>query len=60
MNIADQALWVMERNSEQALSLNGIAAACGVSRSHLASAFATATGWPVMRYLKARRLSEAA
>jgi AraC family transcriptional regulator len=60
LSIADQALWVMERNSEQALSLNGIAAACGVSRSHLANAFATATGWPVMKYLKARRLSEAA
>lgn len=60
MSIADQALWVMERNSEQALSLNSIAAACGVSRSHLANAFATATGWPVMKYLKARRLSEAA
>lgn len=60
MSIADQALWVMERNSERTLSLEGIAAACGVSRSHLANAFVTATGWPVMKYLKARRLSEAA
>ena len=60
MNIANQALWVMERNSERTLSLEGIAAACGVSRSHLANAFVTATGWPVMKYLKARRLSEAA
>jgi AraC family transcriptional regulator len=60
MSIADQALWVMERNSEKALGLNDIAAACGVSRSHLANAFATAAGWPVMKYLKARRLTEAA
>lgn len=60
MGTADQALWVMERNSEQALTLNDIAAACGVSRSHLANAFATATGWPVMKYLKARRLTGAA
>ena len=60
MSIADQALWVVERNSEQALNLNGIADACGVSRSHLASAFSMATGWPVMKYLKARRLSKAA
>jgi AraC family transcriptional regulator len=60
VSIADQALWVMERNSERTLSLEGIAAACGVSRSHLANAFVTATGWPAMKYLKARRLSEAA
>lgn len=60
MSIADQALWVIERNSERALGLEDIAAACGVSRSHLANAFVTATGCPVMRYLKARRLSEAA
>jgi AraC family transcriptional regulator len=58
--IVDKALWVMERNSEQALTLPSIAAACGVSRSHLANAFGTASGWPVMKYLKARRLSEAA
>jgi AraC family transcriptional regulator len=60
MSIADQALWIIERNSSQQLTLNAIAAACGVSRSHLANAFGTASGWPVMKYLKARRLSEAA
>lgn len=60
MSVADKALWVMERNITEALSLNSIAEACGVSRSHLANAFGTASGWPVMRYLKARRLSEAA
>lgn len=60
MNIADRALWVIERNSEQALGLNDIAEACGVSRSHLANAFGMATGWPVMKYLRARRLAEAA
>jgi AraC family transcriptional regulator len=60
MSIADQALWIIERNSGQQLTLNSIAAACGVSRSHLANAFGTASGWPVMKYLKARRLTEAA
>jgi len=60
MSIADQALWVIERNSNRSLTLNAIAAACGVSRSHLANAFGTATGQSVMRYLRARRLSEAA
>jgi AraC family transcriptional regulator len=58
--VVDKALWVIERHSDQPLSLNSIAAACDVSRSHLANAFGTASGWPVMKYLKARRLSEAA
>jgi AraC family transcriptional regulator len=60
MSVADKALWVIERNSAQPLTLNSIAEACGVSRLHLANAFGTASGWPVMKYLKARRLSEAA
>ncbi len=60
MSIADKALWVIERNSTHHLTLNSIAAACNVSRSHLANAFGTASGWPVAKYLKARRLSEAA
>ena len=50
----------MERNSDRPLSLPEIARACGVSRSHLAHAFGTATGMPVMRYLRNRRLSPAA
>lgn len=60
MSIADKALWVIERNSDQSLSLSKIAQACGVSRSHLANAFGTATGLSVMKYLRARRLTEAA
>jgi len=60
MSLATQAVWIIERNSERDLSLNGIAKACGVSRSHLANAFGTATGVSVMGYLRARRLSEAA
>ena len=60
MSLFEKALWVIERNSDQALSLNAIAAACDVSRSHLANAFGTASGWPIMKYLKARRLSQAA
>ena len=58
--VADKALWIIERNLDGALSLNGIARACGVSRSHLAHAFGSATGLPVMKYLRARRLSRAA
>lgn len=60
MSLADKALWVIERNSSRDLTLGSIAAACNVSRSHLANAFGTASGWPVMTYLRARRLSEAA
>ena len=60
MSLADKALWVIERNSARDLTLNGIAEACGVSRSHLANAFGTATGLSVVKYLRARRLSEAA
>jgi len=60
MSFADKALWIIERNSTQALTLDGIAAACGVSRSHLAHAFGVATGMSVMQYVRARRLSIAA
>jgi len=60
MPVADNALWVIERNLRQPITLNSIAEACGVSRSHLANAFGMATGYPVMKYLRARRLSEAA
>lgn len=58
--IVDKALWIIERNMDSSLSLNDIARACGVSRSHLAHAFGTATGLTVMKYLRARRLSRAA
>lgn len=60
MSVVDKAVWVIERNSTGELSLPAVAEACGVSRSHLASAFGTATGWPVMKYLRARRLTRAA
>jgi AraC family transcriptional regulator len=60
VSFPDKALWIIERNSTQSLTLDGIAAACGVSRSHLAHAFGTATGVSVMQYVRARRLSAAA
>src|SRR5215469_1510239 len=60
MSIADKAAWIVERNSGRDLTLNSIAEACGVSRSHLANAFGTATGLSVIAYLRGRRLSEAA
>ena len=60
MSIPDKALWIVERNFTQSLTLDGIAAACAVSRSHLAHAFGAATGLSVMQYVRARRLSDAA
>ncbi len=60
MSIADKALWIMERNSDSPLQLADIAHGCGVSRSHLAHAFGTATGLTVVKYLRARRLAQAA
>jgi AraC family transcriptional regulator len=60
MSVVDKALWVIERNSSGELNLTAVAEASGVSRSHLANAFGTTTGWPVVRYLRARRLTRAA
>ncbi len=60
MSIVNQALWVIERNSGSALTLEGLAQAVGVSRAHLAYAFGAATGVPAMKYLRGRRLSDAA
>ena len=59
-SLPDKALWIIERNSTQPLTLDGIAAACGVSRSHLAHAFGAATGLSVMQYVRGRRLTAAA
>ena len=60
MSVVEKALWIVERNSARKLSLTDIAGACGVSRSHLSSAFGSATGRPLIAYLRARRLSMAA
>jgi AraC family transcriptional regulator len=60
MQIAEKAVWIIERHSEGELTLNRLAEDCGVSRSHLAYAFGAAMRMPVMTYHRARRLSEAA
>ncbi len=60
MSLTSRALWVIDRNLARDLTLGEIAAACGVSRHHLAHAFGDATGQPVMSYVRGRRLSEAA
>jgi AraC family transcriptional regulator len=60
MNPAQKALWFIESHLAGALTLDEIAGVAGVSRFHMVRAFAAATGFSVMRYVRVRRLSEAA
>src|SRR5713226_3684691 len=60
MNPAQKALWFIESHLARELSLDEIAGIAGVSRFHLVRAFGAATGFSVMRYVRARRLTEAA
>ncbi|WP_186467539.1 AraC family transcriptional regulator [Bradyrhizobium stylosanthis] len=60
MNPAQRALWYIESHLAEPMTLDEIAAVSGVSRFHIVRAFAAATGLSVMRYVRARRLSEAA
>ena len=59
-NPIEGALWFIENRLTGELSLQAIAQALGVSNHHLARAFGSATGLSLMRYARARRLSEAA
>lgn len=60
MAAAEKALWFIESHYGEDLSLGVIADVAGVSPFHLARLFQAMTGCSVMRYLRARRLSEAA
>src|SRR3989440_7164694 len=60
MNPAQKALWYIESHLTGALTLDEVAAIGGVSRFHMVRAFAAATGFSVIRYVRARRLSMAA
>jgi AraC family transcriptional regulator len=60
MNPAQKALWFIESHLADTLTLDEISGVAGVSRFHMVRAFAAATGFSVMRYVRARRLSEAA
>jgi AraC family transcriptional regulator len=57
---AQLALWYVERHLDDPLTLDRIAEVAGVSRSHLARAFTSTMGRPVLSYVRARRLSAAA
>ena len=60
MNPAEKALWFIESHLARELTLDEIAEIAGISRFHMVRSFAAATGLSVMRYVRARRLSEAA
>ena len=60
MNPVQKAIWYVEGHLGDDLALDDIAAVAGLSRFHLVRAFGAVTGRSVMRYVRARRLSEAA
>jgi AraC family transcriptional regulator len=60
MSPVQKALWFIESHFSRELTLDDIASCGCVSRYHLSRAFEAATGRPVMRYVRARRLTEAA
>ena len=60
MAAAEKALWFIESHYSEELSLGRIAGVAGVSPFHLARLFQALTGSSVVRYLRARRMSEAA
>src|ERR1700686_5206347 len=60
MNPAQKALWFIESHLAGELTLDEMAGVGGISRVHMVRAFAAATGLSVMRYVRARRLTEAA
>ncbi|MBD9368349.1 AraC family transcriptional regulator [Xanthomonas sp. XNM01] len=60
MNAARRALWYIESHFAEDIALPDVAAAVGVSPFHLSRLFQAATGTPLVRYLRGRRLTEAA
>ena len=60
MNPAQKALWYIESHLAGRADPRRDRRVAGVSRFHMVRAFAAATGFSVMRYVRARRLSKAA
>jgi AraC family transcriptional regulator len=60
MNPLGKALWFIESHFATNIALEDIARAAGVSRFHMTRSFGAATNRSIMRYVRARRLSEAA
>ena len=60
MNSLGKAVWYIENHLESDITLEDVAEVAGLSKFHLVRAFSTYSGQSVMRYVRARRLSEAA
>jgi AraC family transcriptional regulator len=60
MNPVGKALWYIERHFARELSLEEIARSAGVSRFYMTRSFGDLTGHSLMRYVRGRRLTEAA
>lgn len=59
-NPIQKALWFVESHFSGELTLQDIAARAGASRFYMTRAFAAAMGQPIMRYVRSRRLTQAA
>lgn len=60
MNSVQKAIWLVESRLRDPITLEEIASQAGVSPFHLTRAFGAITGYPLIRYVRARRLSQAA
>jgi AraC family transcriptional regulator len=60
MNPAGKALWFIESHFAGEITLAEIAKVAGVSPYHMTRAFGDTTGHSIMRYVRGRRLTEAA
>lgn len=60
MDPVQRAIWFVEGHLGESFSLEDVAEVAGLSRFHLVRAFGQVTGRSVTRYVRARRLSEAA
>jgi AraC family transcriptional regulator len=60
MESVQKALWLLESRFKGEMSLDELSQVAGISRYHFAHVFARATGQSAMRYMRGRRLSEAA
>ncbi|QCK87187.1 AraC family transcriptional regulator [Phreatobacter aquaticus] len=60
MTPVEKAVWFIESHLAAPVVLDDVARHCQVSPFHLTRAFAAVTGRSLMRYMRARRLSEAA
>ena len=60
LNPTEKALWYIESHFRREMELEEIAAVAGVSRYHISRAFGLAAGQSITRYMRGRRLTEAA